>query len=377
MKILYSPHNMKVSWCWWAISIGMTIVLRTHWTLFQDMNFSSCLLKNEIYEQAPQNVNYAEFSIPNCFSMSKHQGSYLVSQSRDGEVRQSDSTKADVLLSNLLRKIRIGFLEGTVSRCGEVLGPDDSRIFKRSQLSITDSGRYGLTHLVTYLNQSFSSRGISLQIFRWQNSQFDVTQLSSLDLLVLSSNQRIFSSTEADAVRKWVRSGGSILAINDNELNGHYDCVGYCARVAIDSDNSLLAQFGLEFIGGDNYGSMVFDQDWREPHYINALNVSKILLYQHPSPVRVTGSAKILLGLQQWDDYMSPSRPHPTCSGEHHSLLALIGYSEYFQGRVLAVGDRNLFFNGDPCCSTMLFDSRTDHPELVLRMFQWLVRVQN
>ena len=192
-----------------------------------------------------------------------------------------------------------------------------------------------------------------------------LTGLARYDLIVLGSNNRRFSPTEAQTVAAYVSGGGALLALSDSRFglspNRPLNALGAGEL----SDNDLLAPFGMA-IEHDNYQVVVADSSrFVSPAHpilrgltsFKGEGVSLIHVLGAPARILVRGDGLLLTDGQ-------------TVTGPDYAITAI---AQVGRGRVAATFDRNTFFNaGVGSDGTDL--SELDNQAYALRLFDWLAR---
>lgn len=188
--------------------------------------------------------------------------------------------------------------------------------------------------------------------------------LSQYDLVVLGSNNRTFAAQEAGYFNLYVQQGGSVLALSDSQFGASPNRTKDLPGPGETSDNSLLAQFGME-IHHDNFTLV----DATASRFITPTHpilsnitsfrgegVSLIRRIGPPAQILVSGANLPLTnGQQAGPDYAI-------------AMIATVG-----RGRVAAIFDRNTFFNaGVGSDGTDL--SQLNNRQLALNLFDWLTR---
>jgi hypothetical protein len=183
----------------------------------------------------------------------------------------------------------------------------------------------------------------------------DERTLAEVDVLILGSNNRLFTEAEAEALERWVRSGGGLIAWSDSAMGGDHSKVGLGNPVGRDSNNSLTERFGMHFLvdtghdysGPANKTPGVGITQWERPHALNnhetdGLAEQGLVVYgEGVSPVRIRPPAVMLARLQNRGQIGvgKVDRPYQP---ERDAAVAV---AEIGDGRVIGYFDRNTFFN--------------------------------
>lgn len=165
--------------------------------------------------------------------------------------------------------------------------------------------------------------------------------LDGVDVVVLGSNNADYTSSDAEALASFVRRGGGALVFNDANY-------GTDDADAPESDNTLLAPFGLAINQDDG------EEGASSPADV-AVEGSPLLegvegiAWVGAGAVTLTGDApdaepRILIGLPAGTEVVSDAEADVTRPAEP-GRDAAVAVVEYGGGRVVAVLDRDLFFN--------------------------------
>lgn len=255
-------------------------------------------------------------------------------------------------------------------------------------------------------NQTDYARGMSEYKKALEEVGFNVSQqidsaitltddsLKPYHLLILSSNNRLFSAEEAKALNTWVKAGGGVIAWSDSAFGGDWQKVGVANETGRNSDNSLTEQFGLRFLtdGSGDYSTPGKDNNpgpdnkkagegihaWQEKHFINNFETDGtkpegLTFYgEGVSFVRVldNSGATILAKLQN-PPGANPTTPSPGDGGYDPQRDAALAINQIGKGRVVGIFDRNLFWNDGE--GTDIFE--VDNRELAQRTALWAANV--
>jgi hypothetical protein len=249
---------------------------------------------------------------------------------------------------------RVLFLYGSVPP-----GTDPSEMIR-----IGNTGRNGYSQLTSYLLDQQGHNFDELQDTDPAVNPLIESFLRQYDLVVLGSNNRRYSPSEAAAVGAYVNGGGSILALSDSRFGLSPDPKHNALGAGELSDNDLILQFGMR-LEHDNY--IVVDADatrFVTPTHpiLSGLSsfrgegVSLIKMLGPPAQILVRGDNLPLVNGQLTDQ-----------------TYAITAIAQVGRGRVSATFDRNTWFNaGVGSDGTNI--SEQDNRRYAYTLFDWLVR---
>lgn len=202
--------------------------------------------------------------------------------------------------------------------------------------------------------------------------------LGRYDVLVLASNNRRFTTegddSERQAVRDWVQGGGGLVAWSDSAFGGSFKAVGVGNPNGRDSDNDLMAQFGM-FLMRDNGAGNYKIERYTMPHFLNDYEPEGGVVFRGEgvSPVRVSEPAVMLAPMQHGGlggaiKLHGDDEKDPAIGPLDPTRDAALAVAEVGQGRVLATFDRNTFWNDGE--GTRL--GQVDNREFAQRLFIWV-----
>lgn len=192
-------------------------------------------------------------------------------------------------------------------------------------------------------------------------ASFDAQKLRQYDVVVLGSNNRVFTSTEVKTLTDYFTNGGSLLTYADFQ----YGPTNW------DSDNSFLKQFGIEVMP-DNFQPAVDITDIVTSHPIMAgvkairgegisqFHVSAAALVQHMviakcSPLSRSGCV------------LPPEDQAKVIEGD--VVACVVARRNVKGGRLATVCDRNIFHNGPGVGSDI---DQGDDRLFARNLFRWL-----
>ena len=273
---------------------------------------------------------------------------------------ETEKTRPEVPVGKVL------YLHGSVSAEGDVPAGEKPPFH---QMRLDDTGPRGMSQFRAAIE------AVGLEIRQAYDADVVLTDafLTPWNVLILGSNQRRFSKAEAQAVQRWVRSGGGLVAWSDSGFGGHFAKVGLDNTAGRDSDNDLTSQFGMYFLT-DNGGGNYLVAEYEEAHFLNAQNPKGGVRYRGEgvSPVRVSPPARVLARLQEGGlgGRMNVNKIDAPFNSETDVALAV---AEVGEGRVVGTFDRNTFWNAGE--GTRL--SHENHAEFAQRMALWAASREN
>jgi hypothetical protein len=252
------------------------------------------------------------------------------------------------------------YIYGDVSEEGAIPSGDKQPFH---QMRLNDTGRLGMSEF----KEAIEDVGFDLTEQYDAALELNAAFLKNYRVIILGSNQRMFSKAEASAVENWVHQGGGLIAWSDSAFGGHYRKVGIDNTLGRDSNNRITEPFGMYFLtdsGGGNY----LISEYTEDHYLNNDDRNGGVRYRGEgvSCVRISPPARMLAPLQGGGlgGKLSVNKVDAPYQPERDAALAI---AEPGKGRVVGIFDRNCFWNaGD---GTRL--SHVDNREFVQRVVVW------
>ena len=251
---------------------------------------------------------------------------------------------------------KILYIYGEVDRFGRAPGHPSYLGKPFQQMRLDDKSPEGMFKF----KQTIEDLGFQVEEALDRTTTLTDELLSDYEIIILASNQKEWNSAEADALAKWVRKGGGVLAFNDANFGGDWQAVGQNNERGRDSNNLLTTQFGLFFFTdqGARSGSNLVTE-WATNHFINTkTNKSSALRFRGTgcSPIRV---------LKDWPEkrpgdiayQVAPfqnggqggtiliSDPDLGKNIQNYETDCAIAAAEIGKGRVIGTFDRNTFWN--------------------------------
>lgn len=306
-------------------------------------------------------------------------GTYQTTLSATSSQGGLASLKLELIVSN--PPLKILYMYGEIDVSGRT--PQDIQYsgIPFEQMRLDDTNPKGMSKF----RQGIEELGFKMDQFWDLSVTLTDDFLKSYQLIILSSNQKLWSNEEARAVSRWVRRGGGIIAFTDANFGGYWENVGRDNERGRDSDNLLTAQFGLFFLtdqGGQRGINLI--KEWTTPHFINTAISKKTRLSfegQGCSPIRI---------LRDWPGKMprdtayqlAPFQNSGTSGAitindpdlgeniQNDALDCALAAAEIGQGRILGIFDRNTFWNQ----STGTDITKADNFTLAQNMVLWATR---
>ncbi|MBU2951776.1 DUF4350 domain-containing protein [Tamlana agarivorans] len=276
------------------------------------------------------------------------------------------STTLLFLLTQVLIAQNIVYVYGDVSETGIIPSGKEHPFH---QMRLIDEGRYGMSQFKEALEET----GVNITEVYDASTTFDTDFLKNVDVLILGSNQKVFSKTEIKAVHNWVKQGGGLIVWSDSAFGGHYKHVGIDNTLGRDSDNQITEAFGMHFLtdnGGGNYLITTYEKD----HFINNYNKNGGIRFRGEgvSFVRISSPAKVLAKAQ--DAGLGGELKVNKIDGIFNpNTDVTLAIAEINKGRVLGLFDRNMMWNaGDGSQIT-----HSDNKEFAQRIVLWAAGIED
>ncbi|MDV7186725.1 hypothetical protein R3X25_05475 [Lutibacter sp. TH_r2] len=237
------------------------------------------------------------------------------------------------------------------------------------QMRLNDEGRLGMSGFKKALEEV----KMNISEVYDQDIRFTKNYLKDIDVVILASNQRMFDTSEAKAVKVWVENGGGLVIWSDSAFGGDYKEVGVDNPIGRDSDNSISEQFGMYFLTDNGAGNYLV-KNYTENHFLNNFNKKGGIKFRGEgvSFVRTSKPAKVLAKAQE-GGLGGKLRVNKIDGVFNDKTDASLSIAEIKKGRVIGLFDRNLFWNAG--AGTQL--SHSDNKEFTQRMIIWAAQVEN
>lgn len=268
-------------------------------------------------------------------------------------------TVALALLLPLAAAERALYLYGDVAADGTVPSGEQPPFH---QMRLSDTGNLGMSQF----REAIIEAGLVIEERYDDATTLDAGLLADFQVLILASNQRVFSTAEATAVEDWVQAGGGLIAYSDSAFGGDYRQVGVGNTRGRDSDNSITTRFGMFFMRDNGAGNYLVE-DYEAEHFINGFTLSGGLGYRGEgvSPIRVSAPATMLARLQNGglNGAIRLHKDDPPFDAATDAALAIASIGA---GRVLGTFDRNTFWNAGAGTRLSQADNRLFAQRIVL-----------
>lgn len=270
---------------------------------------------------------------------------------------------------------KVLYLYGSVSANGTIPAPAGQEFHP---MRLNDTGNLGMSGFKAAIESGalIKASGVNFRISEAYDAAttLNTALLSQYDVLILGSNNKMFSHAERDAVGDWVKAGGGLIAWSDSAFGGNWQQVGVGNPVGRNSNNTLTTQFGMFFMrdnGAGNYAIKQYEVD----HYLNNYNKNAGVIFRGEgvSVIRVSGEATLLAKLQN-GGLNGQIRLHQDDSNDPNigplnpNTDAALAIAQIEKGRVIGTFDRNTFWNAGE--GTRL--SHVDNEPYAQRLILWV-----
>ncbi|WP_111708618.1 hypothetical protein [Lutibacter citreus] len=258
------------------------------------------------------------------------------------------------------------YVYGDVSADGDIPSGDKAPF---QQMRLNDNGNEGMSQFLEALEE------VKLKVSEVYDQEIEFTskRLKNVDVLILASNQRMFSKDEAKAVYNWVKKGGGLVCWSDSAFGGKYDVVGVDNPLGRDSDNIIMEQFGMHFLVDNGAGNYLV-KDYTQNHFLNANNKDGGVRFRGEgvSFVRVSPPAIVLAKAQEGGlgGKLWVNKKDGKLNIETDAALAI---AKKGKGRVVGLFDRNLFWNAGG--GTRI--SHSDNKEFTQRLMLYAAGIED
>ncbi len=195
--------------------------------------------------------------------------------------------------------------------------------------------------------------------------------LAQYDVIVLGSNNAIYSAAQINAVDNYVRAGGGLLTVSDGNFGSDFcdsprSDQGFLSRYGIivhqDLGTYSLTRAGGDFVNSTHpilAGVNAFDGEGVSPFSLAPTVPAGVTVTRL---VRAKNTIALNNGTAGVNQCRGTSRPNNNSDGT--LFTATVG-----QGRVVAHFDRNTFFNQNGAGTSI---NRFDNNRLALNIMAWL-----
>ncbi|QBG47878.1 hypothetical protein EGM51_10900 [Verrucomicrobia bacterium S94] len=236
------------------------------------------------------------------------------------------------------------------------------------QMLLTDTGTTGCSQFKAMVE----AEGYTISQHYDQDTTLDAAFLHSFDVIIFGLHQKIWSSTEKNALDTWIRAGGGILMYSDSAAGGKYNVVGINNPTGQNAVNNILSQYGME---------VTVDQGGGVRSYFPDAESSNPIIWDQPvfegegvSPVAVdpNSSAQVLIPFSDSNKLTGTSMNSPAAGGITiaNPQWAVIAVNQIGDGNVIAIFDRQPIWNSGPGSDI----NKEDNKEILRRIVRYLAR---
>jgi Malectin domain len=257
------------------------------------------------------------------------------------------------------------------------------------QMRLNDEGDLGLSEFATVIEAA----GLIAEEKYDVNFTLTEEALAPYKVIILGSNQKVFSSLEKSAVKTWVENGGGLIAWSDANFGGssRLDEYTFGARGRV-SNNSLTDQFGMYFYLDNRRAKVAVFQDYEMTHFINNYSKTNSIQFggEGVSTISVTSPAETLVRFSGartstgsldttlvtladeaagWTEAQREAHKN-----QDRKYVAALAIAQIGKGRVVGAFDRNAFWNygsrTKPVSNNTNID-QYDHRNYAYRILTW------
>ena len=204
----------------------------------------------------------------------------------------------------------------------------------------------------------------NLKIRTNENKNITKKQLQNIDILIIGNPiDEYFSSIEIKSIIDFVREGGNLLLISEygadylqktnlNDLSGKYFGI-YFQKNIVKKYNKI----------NQNCDSILTIQDFKD--HITTSQLRDIILGGSCSLLINKNSEPLFYSKESWTEVYNDLEKKWS-KDEDNQQQIMGAYTEYGRGKVVALGDIDIFSN-DPNIGLNLFDNR----KFILNIFDW------
>jgi len=205
---------------------------------------------------------------------------------------------------------------------------------------------------------------LNLKIRTNENKNITEKQLQNIDILIIGNPiDNYFSSIEIKSIIDFVREGGNLLLISEygadylqktnlNDISGKYFGI-YFQKNIVKKYNKI----------NQNCDSILTIQDFKD--HITTNQLRDIILGGSCSLLINKNSEPLFYSKESWTEVYNDLEKK-WAKDEDNQQQILGAYTEYGRGKVVALGDIDIFSN-DPNIGLNLFDNR----KFILNIFNW------
>jgi len=206
----------------------------------------------------------------------------------------------------------------------------------------------------------------NLKIRTNENKNITEKQLQNIDILIIGNPiDNYFSSIEIKSIIDFVREGGNLLLISEygadylqktnlNDISGKYFGI-YFQKNIVKKYNKI----------NQNCDSILTIQDFKD--HITTNQLRDIILGGSCSLLINKNSEPLFYSKESWTEVYNDLE-NKWSKDEDNQQQIMGAYTEYGRGKVVALGDIDIFSN-DPNIGLNLFDNR----KFILNIFDWFI----
>ncbi|MEO0795263.1 MAG: malectin domain-containing carbohydrate-binding protein [Verrucomicrobiota bacterium] len=259
---------------------------------------------------------------------------------------------------------RVAYIYGDVAANGTI---PSGAAAPYDQMLLDDTGSTGLS----IFESTIQGEGYTITQHYDQSLSLDAAFLYQFDVIIFGLHQRVWNTTEQQALDQWIRDGGGILMYSDSAAGGLFSIVGIGNSTGQTAVNSILSNYGMEVAvdqgGGTRgyqassdttnpivFGSLIFEGEGVSPVAVDPNGIAEAIMPLDPAN-RVSGG-----NLSIGTSGISISNP----------IWAVIGHASVGEGNVIAIFDRQPLWNNGPGSDIL----EEDNQEILRRMVRYLAR---
>jgi len=205
---------------------------------------------------------------------------------------------------------------------------------------------------------------LNLKIRTNENRNITEKQLQNIDILIIGNPiDNYFSSIEIKSIIDFVREGGNLLLISEygadylqktnlNDISGKYFGI-YFQKNIVKKYNKI----------NQNCNNILTIQDFKD--HITTSQLRDIILGGSCSLLINKNSEPLFYSKESWTEVYNDLE-NKWSKDEDNQQQIMGAYTEYGRGKVVALGDIDIFSN-DPNIGLNLFDNR----KFILNIFDW------
>lgn len=261
---------------------------------------------------------------------------------------------------------RIAYIYGSVSARGDIPANPGKEYH---QMLLDDTDRTG----TSIFRDTVENAGFQIDQYYDAETTLDASFLNQFDVIVFSLHQKIWSSSEKNALDTWLRNGGGMMIYSDSAAGGRGSSVGSDNTVGQTAVNNLISQYGMEvtvdqaetvpagYYTSDtsplNIDGLVFEGEGFSPVIVDSnSDVQVVLPYDEAN---WTGDGEGTTVKERVQNITIP---------EEDRLWACIALKNLGEGSIIATFDRQPMWNSGPGANI----NDADNKEIVLNIIEYL-----